>query len=365
MRDVFGNASSVHAEGRASRRVLEESRESVATLVNASPREIVFTSGGTESNNTAIHGVVLSSTTTCHIVTSSIEHPSVLEPVRGLSQRGHSVTYVSAKRDGSVSADEVIAAIRPETRLVTMMLANNETGVIQPVAQVGQFCRARAIHFHCDAVQAAGKIQLDTAALYVDTLALSAHKIHAPKGVGALFVRTGVTLSALISGGMQERRRRAGTENVPLAAAFGTAARLAGEAVSASCEVADLRDRLEADLGERVPSIVVNGGSAQRIPNTSNILFRGADAESVVIALDLMGIAVSTGSACSSGRVEPSHVLLEMGLTNEEAKSSLRFSLSRFTSSAEIDQTGLLISEVVNANRKREMVVSSMTVKGT
>ncbi|HXH94894.1 MAG TPA: cysteine desulfurase family protein, partial [Thermoanaerobaculia bacterium] len=246
-------------------------------------------------------------------------------------------------RSGVVDASAVIDALRPETRLVAMMLANNETGVIQPVAEVARVCRERSIHFHCDAVQGAGKIAIDVSELGIDTLALSAHKLHAPKGIGALYVRRGLALDRHILGGAQERRRRAGTENVPLAVAFGVAADLARK----PSEVGVLHDALESSLRESGFSIVINGVDAPRIPNTSSVTFRGADGEGIVIGLDLNGVAVSTGSACSSGRVEPSHVLLAMGLTPDEARSTVRFSLSRFTTREEIEQTVAILREVV------------------
>ena len=341
LRDVWGNASSIHKEGQTARRRIEDAREAVAGLIGATPREIVFTSGGTESNNAAIFGAVPAEGIH-HIVTTSIEHPSVLGPAEELRRRGHRVTLVPPRRNGAVDADEVIAALTPETRLVTMMLANNETGVVQPVAEVAAVCRERGITMHCDAVQGAGKIDVDVAALGVDTLALSAHKLHAPKGVGALYVRQGATLAPHLFGGAQERRRRAGTENVPLAAAFGLAAALARDPAPRS-RVAAMRDRLERAFDD----VTINGADAARVPNTSSITFRDVDAEGMVIALDLAGIAVSTGSACSSGRVEPSHVLLAMGLSPDEAKSTIRFSLSRFTTEAEIDQTIATVREVV------------------
>ena len=343
LRTVFGNASSIHKEGQIARQVIEDARESVARLISAAAREIVFTSGGTESNNAAIFGAA-GFASRHHIVTTAIEHPSVLEPVTELKRRGHEVTIVPPKRSGSVDAAAVIDAIRPETRIVAVMLANNETGVIQPVAEIARACRERGIHVHCDAVQAAGKIDIDVEALAVDTLSLSAHKMHAPKGIGALYVRRGTTMDAQLLGGAQERRRRAGTENVPLAAAFGAAASLAGEHPFRS-DVAQLRDRFESSLG--VLPVTVNGAAESRIPNTSNITFRGADGEGIVIALDLSGVAVSTGSACSSGRIEPSGVLLAMGLSAEEAKSTVRFSLSRFTTPIEIDTAAALLREIV------------------
>ncbi|MEA2165762.1 MAG: cysteine desulfurase [Thermoanaerobaculia bacterium] len=342
LRDVFGNASSIHKEGQSARHGIEDARESVARLIAAEARDVIFTSGGTESNNAAIFGAA-GHDGRHHIVTTAIEHPSVIEPVTELERRGHSVTIVPPSRSGVVDADAIIAALRPETRLVSVMLANNETGVIQPVAEVARVCRERSIHFHCDAVQGAGKIAIDVNALGADTLALSAHKLHAPKGIGALYVRRGLSLDRHILGGAQERRRRAGTENVPLAIAFGVAAELAREPNGAGV----MRDDLERALRDSGLSIVINGDDAPRIPNTSSVTFRGADAEGIVIGLDLRGVAVSTGAACSSGRVEPSHVLLAMGLTPDEARSTIRFSLSRFTTRDEIERTVTLLREVV------------------
>ncbi|HEX7153654.1 MAG TPA: cysteine desulfurase family protein [Thermoanaerobaculia bacterium] len=347
LRDVFGNASSIHKEGQTARQVIEDARESVASLIGATAREIVFTSGGTESNNAAIFGAVPLPGRS-HIVTSTIEHPSILEAVRELERRGHEVTCVVPSRDGVVSAAEVIAALRPETKLVTIMLANNETGVVQPVGEIGAACRARSIHFHCDAVQAAGKIAIDVNALQCDTLALSAHKIHAPKGIGALYVRRGITMAPHLYGGAQERRRRAGTENVPLAAAFGAAARLAATPVSP-----ELRDRFEHALRETFGAgLTINGANVTRLPNTSNVTFHDVDGEGIVIALDLSGVAVSTGSACSSGRVEPSPVLLAMGLSPAAAKGTVRFSFSRFTTEEEVARVIGLLAAVVPKCRR-------------
>jgi cysteine desulfurase len=343
LRTVFGNASSIHKEGQIARQVVEEARESVARLIGASAREIVLTSGGTESNNAAVFGAIPTGTRH-HIVTTAIEHPSVREPVAELQRRGHDVSIVKPLRSGRVDAAAVIEAIRPETRLVAVMLANNETGVIQPVADVARACRERGIHLHCDAVQAGGKIDIDVETFGADTLAISAHKMHAPKGIGALYIRRGASMQAHMLGGAQERRRRAGTENVPLAAAFGAAATLAGDG-SFRGEVESLRNRFEASLNGF--DTIINGAGEPRVPNTSNVTFRGADGEGMVIALDLNGIAVSTGSACSSGRIEPSGVLLAMGLSADEAKSTLRFSLSRFTTAAEIDKVTALLRDVV------------------
>ena len=258
-----------------------------------------------------------------------------------LARRGNEITVVSAERSGEVPAQRVIEALRPETRLVAMMLANNETGVIQPVAEVAEVCRERGILVHCDAVQAAGKIDIDAQALGVDTLSMSAHKLHAPKGIGALYVRKGLALEPYLLGGSQERRRRAGTENVPLAIAFGVAADLARERP----DVGELRDHFECHLADM--AITINGATVRRLPNTSSITFHSADAEGIVIGLDLNGVAVSTGSACSSGRVEPSRVLLAMGLSADEARSTVRVSLSRLTTAEEVDRAAELVREVV------------------
>jgi cysteine desulfurase len=344
LRNVWGNASSIHKEGQTARQVIEEARESVARLLGATAREVVFTSGGTESNNAALFGVEHPAGRH-HIVTTSIEHPSVLEPVAELERRGFEVTRVGPMRTGAVDADAVIDALRDSTSMVAVMLANNETGVLQPVAKIAAACRERGIHVHCDAVQGAGKIALDVGELGVDTLAISAHKMHAPKGIGALFVRRGTKMQPHIFGGAQERRRRAGTENVPLAAAFGAAAALAHPMPP------DLRDRFESLLGPA--GVTINGAGAGRLPNTSNVTFHDADAEGIVIALDLNGVAVSTGSACSSGRIEPSPVLLAMGLTPEEAKSSVRFSLSRLNTMAEVESVAAIVSDVVPRCRRR------------
>ncbi|HKR65011.1 MAG TPA: cysteine desulfurase family protein [Thermoanaerobaculia bacterium] len=345
LRDVYGNASSIHSEGQTARRMIEDARESVSRLIGATAREIVFTSGGTESNNAAIFGAVTLPERS-HVVTTQIEHPSVAEAVRELERRGAEVTRIAPSRNGDVHADEVLAALRENTRLVTVMLANNETGVVQPVESIGRAARERGIHVHVDAVQAAAKIPIDVDALQCDTLALSAHKLHAPKGIGALYVRRGTTMNSHIVGGAQERRRRAGTENVPLAAAFGAAAALP----NASTQIAALRDRFEHAL---TGDFTINGASVRRLPNTSNVTFHGADGEGIVIALDLSGVAASTGSACSSGRVEPSPVLLAMGLSPDDARATVRFSLSRFTTEEEVDRVAALLAELVPRCTKR------------
>jgi cysteine desulfurase len=346
-RDVFGNPSSIHSEGQRARQVLEEARETVARLISATSRDILFTSGGTESNNAALLGAH-SMEGRFHIVTTEIEHPSVAAAVAELERRGCGVTRIAPRRSGEVPADDLIGAITPETRLVTVMLANNETGVIQPVEAVGAVCRERKIHFHCDAVQAAGKIAVSVETIGCDTLALSAHKMHGPKGIGALYVRGGSVLTPLLRGGAQERRRRAGTESVPLAAAFAAAAALP----PAPGQMESLRDRFE-DLVTVSDDVTINGREARRLPNTSNLTFRDADGEGIVIALDLEGVAVSTGSACSSGRIEPSATLLATGLTDAEARATVRFSLSRMTSAEEVERAARLLREIVPRCRSR------------
>jgi cysteine desulfurase len=330
-----GNPSSVHQRGRAARRLVERSREAVATLVGASPDGVVFTSGGTEANHLALLGSGRE-----RVLVSAVEHSSVLQAVPAVER-------IPVDGDGIVDPAALAAVLAEDPRpaLVSVMLANNETGVIQPAAEIGRACRERGVHFHCDAVQAAGKIDVDVGDLACDTLALSAHKLHAPKGIGALYVRRGLTLAPHVVGGAQERRRRAGTENVPLAAAFGAAAKIAMDA-SWRPRIGALRDAFESQLRSSF-DVAVNGASAPRVPTTSSVTFRGVDAEGLVIALDLNGIAVSTGSACSSGRVEPSGVLLAMGLSPEDAKSTVRFSMSRFTTEPEIRQVMTALRDLV------------------
>ena len=351
--EVFGNASSIHTEGQKARRALEEAREAVAELIHSSSRELIFTSGGTESNNTAILGVALRHWQSCHFVTSAIEHPSMLEGIRNVKRFGHEVTVVPCDANGIVNPDAVREALRPETKFVGVMLANNETGVVQPIREIAAIARERDIHFHCDAVQAAGRIAIDVDDLGVDTLSLSAHKMHGPKGIGALYVKKGTILDPMLRGGAQERRRRAGTESVPLAAAFGEAAKIAVD-LEPMKRVAGLRDSIEAAMRQRFPETIINGGESQRVPNTTNLRFRGCDAEGIVIGLDLNAVAVSTGSACSSGRVEPSHVLIAMGLSEEDARSSVRVSLSRLTTEDEIRMFIGLLEELVPKNKREQ-----------
>ena len=338
MRDDFGNPSSVHAYGQRAKAALDQARTEVAALVGADPGEVVFTSGGTESDNLAIRGAFESMAPAgrSRIVTSGIEHEAVLNTVKALAARGADVVTVPARRNGIVDPAVIAESVTAGTAVVSLMLANNEVGTIQPVAEVAEHCRAQGAWLHTDAVQAVGKIPVSVRTLGVDLLSMSAHKFSGPKGIGALWIRRGVRLVSQATGGRQERNRRGGTENVPAIVGMGTAARLAREALSSSTSIAALRDQLERGILGSVPGTVVNGSTEHRVPNTTNISFDGIEAESLLIALDLEGIAVSTGSACSSGTLEPSHVLKAMGLPQAFARNSLRFSLGSSTTADEI-----------------------------
>ncbi|MFP5287552.1 MAG: cysteine desulfurase family protein [Thermoanaerobaculia bacterium] len=328
-----GNPSSIHRFGQVARNAVEEAREKVAALIGARPPEIVFTGSGTESNNAVMFGL-----TAGHLVISSIEHPSIREGAARLERMGFEVTRVSPGPDGVVSAREMTAALRPDTRLVCLMLANNELGTVQPVAEVGNACRERGIPVLCDAVQAVGKIPVDVRQLGADYLVLGGHKFHGPLGAAALWVRKGLPLAGFLVGGSQERRRRAGTENVPAIVGLGAAAEAAREELDERrASLARLRDRFEARLPERVPGAVLHCASSPRLPNTSHAAFPGVEGESLLIRLDLAGYAVSTGSACSSGTVEPSRTLLAIGLSRDEALSSLRISFGITNRIEEVD----------------------------
>ncbi len=374
----FANASSIHSPGQRARSAVETAREQVAALIGARPQEVVFTSGGTESDNHAIFGVLaqlflqapsprsapsgleagpkvksnrsesLSSTSSTsstsftsaskpHLITTTIEHEAVLNACQAAEKQGVTVTYLPVDREGQVDPKAVREAIRPETALITIMQANNELGTIQPLEEIGRIAHEHNVYFHTDAVQSAGKIPIDVNALNVDLLSLSGHKLYAPKGIGALYVRSGTRLRQLLYGGHHQRGFRPGTENVAGIVGLGKAAEIARTSLASDAQrISGLRDKLEHGLRERVPQIRVNGGAAPRTPNTANIMFAGIEGEALVIALDLKGLACSVGAACSSGAVEPSHVLTAIGLTQEEAKSSLRFSLGRHTTDAEI-----------------------------
>lgn len=337
--EVYGNASSIHHFGQEAKKRLEEARRRAAELLNAGPDGIVFLSGGTEADNLALFGWVRASRAPRrHVVTSVIEHPAVLNACAQLEREGVEVTSVPVGSTGVADPDDVRRALRPGTLLVSLMHANNETGTLQPVGEVARLARERGVLVHSDGVQAAGKIPVDVDALGVDLYSISGHKLHAPKGVGALYVRPGVTLAPLLFGGHHERDRRPGTENVPGAIALGRAAGAAREGLAKeAARLAALRDRLERGILDRVPETAVNGAGAARLPNTSNIRFEGIDGEAMAVALDLRGFAVATGAACSSGAVEPSHVLTAMGLTRWQARASVRFSLGRQNDEAQVD----------------------------
>ncbi len=335
----FGNASSIHTFGQRARAAVETAREQVAALLNARPQEIVFTSGGTESDNHAIFGVVNAAAGTAkHIITSSIEHEAVLNSCQALEKQGVAVTYLPVNRDGLIDLDDLRKAIRPETILVTVMHANNELGSVQPLAEIGRIAVEADVYFHTDAVQSAGKIPVDVKSLQLDLLSLSGHKFYAPKGIGALFIKSGARLRQLLYGGHHQRGFRPGTENVAGIVGLGKAAELARFGLSLDSQrISALREKLERGLLSRIPDSRANAANAPRTPNTSNITFLGIEGEALIIALDLKGLAGSTGAACSSGAVEPSHVLTAIGLPASEARASIRFSLGRQSTEGEID----------------------------
>jgi cysteine desulfurase len=337
--EEYGNASSIHAFGQNARGAVELARTQVAALVGARAADIMFTSGGTESNNHAILGAVAAAPgTSKHVITSAIEHVAVLDPCRALAMSGVDLTVLPVDRNGLVNPEDVRSAIRPETVLITLMLANNEIGTIEPIEEIGKIAAEKGIVFHTDAVQAAGKIPVEIERLGVDLLSISAHKFCGPKGVGALYIRKGTQLEPLLYGGHSERDRRPGTEDVAAIAGMGKAAELALVGLHEESErVRNLRDRLEQGLLDRVPHSWVNGARAPRAPNTANLSFPFIEGESMVIALDLKGIACSTGAACSSGALEPSHVLMALGLAPEDARATLRLSLGHQTTDDQID----------------------------
>jgi cysteine desulfurase len=334
--DQFGNASSIHHHGQHARAAVERARESVARLLGCRAAEVVFTSGGTEADNLAVFGLANAGD---HVITSQIEHHAVLNACKRLEQRGCEVTYLRVDGQGIINPDDLRDALRPKTKLISIMMANNETGVLQPVEEIAQVANQADVYFHTDAVQAAGKIGIDVKKIGCDLLSISAHKFHGPQGVGTLYVRRGTLIDPLFYGGNHERQRRAGTENLPGIIGLGCAAEIAMRGLSdGSVEVVRaLRDGLEASLLERIEAAGVNSGGARRVPNTSNIYFDHVEGEAMVIALDLKGLAVSTGAACSSGAIEPSHVLTAMGLAPERARSSIRFSIGKHNNEEDIE----------------------------
>ena len=340
LREDYGNASSVHRLGQQAKSIMDEARTSVSTLIGAEPSELVFTSGGTEADNFALRGAAeaLEPTGRKHLIASAIEHEAVLVTLKALARRGWRTTLLPVGESGIVSVDALKEALTDDTALVSVMHANNELGTMQPVADLAALARTKGALFHTDAVQSVGKVPVNARTLGVDLLSLSAHKFNGPKGAGALWIKRGTRIAPILTGGKHERTRRAGTENVPAIAGMGVAAaqarsKMAGE----SARVAALRDRLEREVLDRIPGTVVNGARDPRVPNTTNISFERIEAESLLIALDLEGIAVSTGAACSSGTLEPSHVLRAMGLPTHRAQNSIRFSLGAGNTEGEID----------------------------
>ncbi len=347
----FGNASSIHWYGQQAKAAVETAREAVAKLINARPNEIAFTSGGTESDNASLFGVVEAARAregSKHILVSAIEHHAVLHAAQALAKRGVEVTYVRVGASGIVDPGDIERALRHGTVLISIMHANNELGTIQPLEEIGRIAAERDVIFHTDAVQSVGKIPVDVEKLGVDLLSLSAHKLHGPKGVGALYIRKGTPLAPLLYGGHSERDRRPGTENTPGIVGLGKAAELARLSLEEQGRrMAALRDRLEETILAGIPLTARNGDRAQRLPSTSNIRFDHVEGEAFVIAMDLKGVACSTGAACSSGSVEPSHVLSAIGLSHAQARSSIRFSLGRMTAAEDIDYTLEVLPAVV------------------
>ncbi|HXM20819.1 MAG TPA: cysteine desulfurase family protein [Terriglobales bacterium] len=357
----FGNASSIHHHGQETRAAVERARESVAALLGCRSSEIVFTSGGTEGDNLAISGLTRAGD---HVISSTIEHHAVLNSCKHLESIGCEVTYVPVDGRGLVDPDDVRRALRPHTKLITIMMANNETGVLQPVEETGKIAAEADVYFHTDAVQAAGKVPIDVKRLGCDLLSISGHKLHAPQGVGALYVRKGTILQPMLYGGGHERSRRAGTENVPGIIGLGKAAELAREALERGDleRMSAMRDHIEQKILSEVEATGVNGEGAPRVPNTTNIHFDYIEGEALVIALDLKGLAVSTGAACSSGAIEPSHVLTAMGLPPEIARASLRFSLGKQNTPEDVQFALDLVPQTVARLRELSPVYNRTAV---
>src|SRR5437660_1953407 len=359
--EKFGNASSIHHFGQHARAAVERARAAVAALLNARPAEIVFTSGGTEADNLGIFGIVRHGD---HVITSSIEHSAVMNTCKRLEQMGHEVTYLPVNGRGEVEPDELRKAIQPNTRLISIMMATNETGVIQPVDDIGKIAREADIFFHTDAVQAAGKVPIDIHKIDCDALSISGHKIHAPQGTGALFLKKGTLIQPLLYGGNHERQRRAGTENLPGIVGLGKAAEISREWLAGNepTEMAATRNQLENALRRAMEDVGVNGKGAPRVPNTTNVYVDHIEGEALVIALDLKGLAVSSGAACSSGAIEPSHVLLAMRLPHQRARGSIRISLGKQTTQEEVDFAIRIVPETVARLREISPVYQKQPV---
>ena len=355
LQENYGNASSIYKLGRVAKKAVEESREEIANILNCKPNEIYFTAGGSESDNTAIKGIVRANRKKGnHIITSKIEHPAVLETCKALEKEGFEISYISVDENGIVDLEELKNSIKSTTVLITIMFANNEIGTIQPIEEIGKIAKENNIYFHTDAVQAIGSLKIDVKKLNIDSLSLSGHKFYGPKGIGALYVKTGVQFEKYISGGHQERNKRAGTENVAGIVGMGEALRLAYRDLEEhNKKIKELRDYYVEQVTKKIPYIKINGSMEKRLPGNSNISFRFIEGEGLLLNLDLKGICASSGSACTSGSLDPSHVLLAIGLPHEIAHGSLRISIGKYNTKEEIDYLVENLVEIVN--RLREM----------
>lgn len=355
LKENYGNASSIYKIGRESRKAVEESREKIARILNCKPNEIYFTAGGSESDNTAIKGIARANKKKGnHIITSKIEHPAVLETCKQLEKEGFEVSYISVDENGIINLEELKKTIKPATVLITIMFANNEIGTIQPIEKIGEIAKENNIYFHTDAVQAVGSVKIDVKKLNIDSLSLSGHKFYGPKGIGALYVGTGVKFEKFVDGGHQERNKRAGTENVAGIVGIGKAIELAYNNLDEhNNKIKELRDYYVEQVKEKIPYIKINGDMEKRLPGNSNISFRFIEGEGLLLNLDLKGICASSGSACTSGSLDPSHVLLAIGLPHEIAHGSLRITIGKYNTKEEIDYLVKNLVEIVN--RLREM----------
>jgi len=356
MREYYGNPSSIHSYGSKAKAALDESRERVSELIRTKPKEIVFTSGGSESNNSAIIGAAFAlKEKGNHLITTEIEHASILETFRFLGNHGFKLTLLGVDHHGLIDVDELRESITDETILVSVMFANNETGVVMPINEIAALVKEKGIIFHTDAIQALGKMDINLNDISVDMLSVSSHKIYGPKGVGAIYIKTGLRIDPFIHGGGQERGRRSGTENVPAIVGFGKACEIVKEELKSQkseVRIKEMRDRLHNGITDKIDCLKLNGHPEKRLPNTLNLSFEDVEGESLVINLDLEGIAVSTGSACSEGNVDPSHVLLAMGLSKQQASSSIRFSFGRFNEEKDVDRVLEVLPRIVERIRQ-------------
>lgn len=355
LKESYGNASSIYGLGRESRKAVERARGQIAEALNCKPEEIYFTAGGSESDNTAIKGIARANKSNGnHIITSKIEHPAVLESCKRLEKEGFEVSYISVDENGIIDLEELKKAVKPTTVLISVMFANNEIGTIQPIEEIGKIAKENGIYFHTDAVQAVGSVKIDVRALNIDSLSMSGHKLYGPKGVGALYVKAGVKFEKLVDGGHQERNKRAGTENVAAAVGMGKAVELAYKNLDEhNAKIKALRDYYVDRVRKKIPYIKINGDTEKRLPGNSNISFAFIEGEGLLLNLDLKGICASSGSACTSGSLDPSHVLLALGLPHETAHGSLRISIGKYNTAEEVDYLVESLTEAVE--RLREM----------